>query len=64
MHAPVEVLQLAACAGGLDAAQLRMLKAQVITPKAKKSGSPPQFVDRPRNLRPKSQAPPQGRRTG
>jgi hypothetical protein len=25
----VEVLQLAACAGGLDAAQLRMLKAQV-----------------------------------
>jgi hypothetical protein len=37
MLAPVEVLQLAACAGGLDAAQLRMLKAQVTTPKAPKS---------------------------
>jgi hypothetical protein len=30
----VDVLQLVACAGGLDVAQLRMLKAQVATPKA------------------------------
>jgi hypothetical protein len=37
----VEVLQLAACTGGLDAAQLRMLKAQVTTPKAQNLGPRP-----------------------
>jgi hypothetical protein len=45
MLAMVGVLQLAACAGGLDAAQLRMLKAQVTTSKPKNLPPPSQFIN-------------------
>jgi hypothetical protein len=65
MLALVEVLQLAACAGGLDAAQLRMLKAQVTTPKAQTSGPPANMSTdqgvRDRSLRPHRKGAAQGR---